>query len=362
MQDLRHGDKFNEDSIMKKITAFIAVCIGLTACYEDFIFDYDYSAIYTMYQYDLRTFIPEEEDLQLSFSVALGGVIENERDRKVHVVLDNDLLVSDLSKFDPTGETQFFTALDGLKGNGKIGDISQSYVSNEFNAAGIASLVALPSSYYKLSSDGNLVIEKGNHTAKLRLTPTDEMFKDEKLLKPYYALAFRIDEADADKVLPEKSFQIMAVKVENTYYGNWYHGGKKVVVKDTDMSILSDQVYPFTLPQDDMKVYTLKTEGIHSVRTNKFSNATGELVLKFQENGNVIVEDPTGTRNIRPVNGQPSRVNGAKLLQDRKIFLNYAWSNGDGTSTYVTDTLYFRNRMRDGMSEWQDENPDHYTK
>lgn len=345
---------------MKKITAFIAVCLGLTACYEDFIFDYDYSAIYTMYQYDLRTFIPEEEDLQLSFSVALAGVIENERDRKVQVVLDNDLLGSDLSVFDPSGETPFFTALDGLKGNAKIGDISQAYVSNEFNAAGVTSLAALPGSYYNLSSDGNLVIEKGSHTAKLSLTPTEDMFKDEKLLKPYYALAFRIVEADADKVLPEKSFQIMAVKVENTYYGNWYHGGKKRVVKDNDNSILSDDAYPFSLPQDDMKLYTLKTEGIHSVKTNKLSNAAGELLLKFQENGEIIVEDPTGVRNIRQVNGQPSRVNGAKLLQDRKIFLNYAWSNGDGTSTYVTDTLYFRNRVRDGMSEWQDENPDHY--
>ena len=32
----------------------------------------------------------------------------------------------------------------------------------------------------------------------------------------------------------------------------------------------------------------------------------------------------------------------------------------DGTVTEVTDTLTFRNRIRDGVNEWQDENPQHY--
>ena len=49
-----------------------------------------------------------------------------------------------------------------------------------------------------------------------------------------------------------------------------------------------------------------------------------------------------------------------RQLQNRKLFLNYRFANGDGTTTYVQDTLTFRNRIRDGVNEWQDENPEHY--
>ena len=52
--------------------------------------------------------------------------------------------------------------------------------------------------------------------------------------------------------------------------------------------------------------------------------------------------------------------NRSKLLQGRKLFLNYTYSSPDGTVTEVTDTLTFRNRIRDGVNEWQDENPQHY--
>ena len=133
-----------------------------------------------------------------------------------------------------------------------------------------------------------------------------------------------------------------------------------LVVKNVDGSVVSDKSYPVSLPQHDSKVYALTTEGIRSVLTDKVSDYAGQLRLRFVDNAKIIVEDPSGQYDIRPINGSPSHHNQAKLLQDRKLYLNYMWNNGDGTSTYVTDTLYFRNRVRDGMSEWQDENPEHY--
>jgi hypothetical protein len=55
--------------------------------------------------------------------------------------------------------------------------------------------------------------------------------------------------------------------------------------------------------------------------------------------------------------------NNAKLLQNRKIFLKYQYTDAVSGFTYhCTDTLTFRNRIRDGVNEWQDENPSHYTK
>ena len=55
-----------------------------------------------------------------------------------------------------------------------------------------------------------------------------------------------------------------------------------------------------------------------------------------------------------------SGFNGARLLQNRKLYLHYRYPNGDGTFTEVRDTLTFRNRIRDGVNEWQDENPKNY--
>jgi hypothetical protein len=54
-----------------------------------------------------------------------------------------------------------------------------------------------------------------------------------------------------------------------------------------------------------------------------------------------------------------SRFNRATLLQDRKIFLAYKYEKG-GNVYHARDTLTFRNRIRDGVNEWQDENPEHY--
>ena len=104
----------------------------------------------------------------------------------------------------------------------------------------------------------------------------------------------------------------------------------------------------------------MTTESVNSVICDKISNMSGRLRLTFAEDGTVAVEDADGLRQLRQIPGIISHHNGAALIQDREIYLNYAWSNNDGTTTYVTDTLAFRNRIRDGINEWQDENSENY--
>lgn len=347
----------------KKIHKFLAllpVAGLLTSCYgEDYLMDYDYSAAYVAYQYDLRTFIPEEE-VQVGFFVGLAGVLDNDRNRSVNVEIDNTLLNSDLSALAPGKSYASFTAIDGFLGKAPFGQVAQDYVTSEVSAAGISSFEPLPSSFYTTSSIEGLAIAKGRHTAEVRITPTEEMFSDGKILKPYYALGFKVNTADVDSLVQEKSFQIMAIKVENRFYGNWYHGGRTRVIKNSTGAVISDESYDRLIPQAETKIYTLTTEGFSSVTTNKIADKDGSLRLTFASDGTVKVEDVSGQKEIREINGQPSRFNGAKLIQDREIYLNYAWSNGDGSTTYVTDTLAFRNRTRDGINEWQDENTQNY--
>ena len=83
------------------------------------------------------------------------------------------------------------------------------------------------------------------------------------------------------------------------------------------------------------------------------------MKLTLNQDGTITVGKSSSSEiNVLP-DGE-SYFNRSKLLQERKIFLKYKYENGDGTTSFVTDTLTFRNRTRDGVNEWQDENPDNY--
>lgn len=88
------------------------------------------------------------------------------------------------------------------------------------------------------------------------------------------------------------------------------------------------------------------------------SSSKPEMKLTLN-GGNVTVSSvPGATYEVQPDGA--STFNQAKLLQNRKIFLKYKYQNSDGNWCYANDTLTFRNRIRDGVNEWQDENPGNY--
>ena len=344
---------------MKKYIFILGLmCSLLTACYGDYTMDYEYTGVYSAYQYDLRSFVIGE-GAKFDFTVALAGIVNNDEDREIKVQIEDELVTGDLSEIYPEAGVAEFTALDGLKGQGKFGLLSQSYVSKAF--AGVSEIRPLPSSYYIVEGIDDLVIRKGRHTAAVTIKATEEMFTDEKAFGAYYAIGFRILEAEADVVVKDRSFEIIGVKCENRFYGNWYHGGKTVIKNDSTGEIISTSEYELTVPQAESKLYTLTTLNANTVRTNKMEGREGYLLLEFNGNDiSISCDDPSVILN--PIQGYPSRFNDAPLLQDRRLSINYSFSNGDGTTTYVYDNLLFRNRIRDGINEWQDENTENYDK
>jgi hypothetical protein len=102
-------------------------------------------------------------------------------------------------------------------------------------------------------------------------------------------------------------------------------------------------------------LYTLTTSGAYKVTSNWFHNISGNMDITCSDGKTLVVSDAEGK-----ITDLGSSWNEDKLLQGRKLYLNYKYSNGDGTSTHVTDTLTFRNRIRDGVNEYQDANPEHY--
>ena len=359
---------------MKKtiyIISLFALSLLAAGCYPDYVEDFDHTAVYMAYQYDLRTFVLGEDE-SFKVGVTLGGTISNGMDRKVCVELDDALVDGDLSQFetydaqseDGNGGIVPFTAFDGMMGKAPVGTLINSYVTNEMNAmpVGFSALKPLPSTYYTVVGDpSGLVIGKGAHTATLTIKAnTEALTADARTVQPYFALGFKITKADADTVLRDKSFEIIAVKYENRFFGNWYHSGKAVTVDNASGSKLDELVYTGTVPQAESDLYVLSTVAASTVRTNRISygQVEGQLDLTF-DGDEITVTDPFGVLAIKS-NGDGSYFNRAKLLQDRKLFLNYKFDNGNGSTTIVTDTLTFRNRVRDGINEWQDENPEHY--
>ena len=338
---------------IKRILPVLAACSLLAGCYEDYVRDYDYSTIYCAYQYDLRTFVVGE-GAKFDFTVSLAGVMKNSKDRKVTVELADDLVTADLPTALGLSDYSPFTAYNGMLGNGKFGALSQSYVSNEIKETGAKSLRVLPSEYYDVEGLGAMNIKAGRHTSAATIKAREEFFKDPSAIAPNYAIAFRITSADADKLVPEKSFEVIAVKYECKFFGYWYYGGQRKIVDNATGKEVKTESYPFAVPQDDSKIYTLTTTGPYSVKTNKIGQKAGSFELVFDgENITATCSDPAVTVGYCYTNNAPA-------IQKRVIYLNYSYDNGDGTTSVVSDYLTFRNRIRDGISEWQDENPENY--
>ncbi|MBR1707042.1 MAG: hypothetical protein IJ721_09710 [Bacteroidales bacterium] len=328
----------------------LAGLVCLTGCYDDYVLDYDYSGVYVAYQYDLRTFVVGE-DPHFDFTVALAGVLENRRDRALDVVLDPGLVTGDLSGF-AEGSCAAFTALDGMLDKAPLGTLSQGYVTTAFT--GVSGLTPLPEAYYTVSGLSGMKIAKGEHTAVATVRMQEAMLDDPAAFTAGYALGFQVRSADADTLLREKSFAVIGVRCENKFYGNWYHGGRTTVMDGDDL--VSESVYETTVPQAEADLCILKTLDGTRVLSDKVGDADGSLVLTFAADGTVAVTSP----DVTILSSEGSRFNGARLLQDRQIYLHYTYETADGALAYVTDTLTFRNRIRDGVNEWQDENPENY--
>jgi hypothetical protein len=325
---------------MKKILMLLIVGFAVSACYEDYILDYDHDGIYFPYQYDVRTFVVGE-GMKIKFGVALGGVRENTRDRIVRYQLDNSLISP--------------ATLAAMQGS------SSGYIKNSLGSE----LKLLPSDYYTLSDESQMVIKKGEHSGTVTLTPDSAAFlSDPETLVGTYAIPLRIvsTDADADSVLQTKDFAVIALKYENMLFGNYWHGGR-TIVKDPAGTAIDTILYQTTIPSPEAKVWKLSTVEPFALTSNGVSDISSssqrEMKITLEAGGNVVVGTvPGATYTVEPDGA--STFNQAKLLQNRKILLNYKYQDATGNWYHATDTLTFRNRIRDGVNEWQDENPANY--
>ena len=325
---------------MKKIFALLILSVALTSCYNDYIKDYDYSAVYFAYQFDVRSLVVGE-GMKVDIGATLGGIMVNGIDRNVNFKLDNTLITADmLTKMQASTEPHIKAAVSL-----------------------VTTLLPLPANYYTLSNTGTMVIKANQHSGTVRLTVDSTRFlSDPATIRSTYVLPFYITTADADSIIEPKRYNVVGIKYENMLFGNYLHGGV-TTVKDATGTTIQTTAYVTAVNQTSTQIWTLTTAAPNAVVSNGYSNQTSTTrqELKLTLNGtDITVGTATGATNTYQANGA-STYNNAKLLQNRMILLNYKYVVGTDTY-YCQDTLTFRNRIRDGVSEWQDENPSHYLK
>lgn len=320
---------------MKKILVFLMLLFLMFSCYDEYVKDFDYNGVYFPNPVNVRTVVVGE-GLKIRVGAEIGGILENTKDRNVNFIIDNNLVTPNV--------------LNKMKNHNWF------WVSDLANEVDI--LRPLPSDYYTLSNSSTIAIKKGWHSGFVTLKIDSAKFLNDSTLNPIYAVPFYITSADADTIVESLRSTIIGLRYENMLFGNYLHGGI-TTVKDLDGKVVETITNPTAVNQVN-EIMQLSTVAPHALVTNGYSrNRSSVPQIKLTLDGNNISISSAPESDIIFEPDGASSFNGIKLLQERKIFLNYKYKEEDYTY-HCQDTLTFRNRIRDGVNEWQDENPENY--
>lgn len=321
----------------------LASLLGLTSCYDDYVKDNPTQAVGFANQTDVRSVIVGE-GMKFSTGVALGGIIDNDRNRLINYEIDYSLV---------NDET-----LSAMKSH------LFSYIQDLCKP--IDALEALPADEYRLRPDGGVdgvvLIREGSHLGQIVIKVDSVKFlSDVSRTTPRFVIPLRLTDGNDTGLIEGKTTSVIGVRYENMLFGNYWHGGETVVTDASGQEVNRIQYYT-TVPQADTKVWTLTTVEPMALTANavggELNGSSAQLKLIQGADGQITVASVDGALYEVEPDGACS-FNRAKLLQDRKIFLKYKYEK-DGLTYHATDTLTFRNRIRDGVNEWQDENPENY--
>ena len=298
------------------LTGFILTT--LIGCkYEGFEEDYDYSTVYFANQFLKRTFVVDEINT-IKVGVVLGGKRYNEADEWIRYSYD-----------DTTG---------------------LSATSYEI----------MPDSYFTLSDEQEMIISEGSFMGEVTITIDPAFFDDAAALDDHYVLPFRIEDTSTDSILSGKDSLLLIMVFESPLFGNYYHNGRVLVKDPIDGSILDTIIYHQEDPvTENVNLWTLYTKGRKSLYTRGIGKyAPSDLTGFFID----IAEDNTlSYRNdtalvARGFDWKLKTADGDNYYnpQTRTLFMNYSYTDVKSFNIcFVTDTLIFRNRILDGVNQWE---------
>ena len=165
------------------ILLFIAVLLGLSSCYDDYVSDYENPNMGFAVAKPLRTVIADR-DMPIYIGVSIGGK------REV------DMAAWDQFVIDP--------AL--VEGSGNV---------------------LLPNNYYTLSDPEYFRVRKSNlPVADVRIDFTEAFYNDPLALKEHYVLPFRMTDNSSGRVREGAVTTVAVIKYISSYAGTYYRMGK----------------------------------------------------------------------------------------------------------------------------------------
>lgn len=328
--------------IINKVFPLLLLMAMISCKNQDWSFpDYKYSTTYFPYQSPVRTLVLGNYDLtdnttdnklQFSIGVAIGGMYNNNQDRHVGYVIDENLC------------------------NNLYSDIGDT-------------IVALPQSYYTLSPIGSVIVPKGKMQGYIDVQLTDAFLNDPRAYKVRYVIPLKITSTETDSILQGKStmvnpdrriasnwtivpkdYTLFGIKYINPYHGKYLHRGKDVI-KNVGGSIVDEVVYR-TKYIEDNEIWYLQTSSRNQVivtglvRRTADSPGSFNMLVTFDGSGNGIISKEA--TSAYPMSGTGKFVTNGDEWGGKKrnaIILNYQITDAvNGQFHQANDTLVIRDR------------------
>jgi hypothetical protein len=333
---------------MKKIIFISLIIIVIFPACENSEWDFpdnEYSTVYFPYQSPVRTIVLGKDYVndntldnqhKCLIMAALGGVYQNKTDVILDVEVDNDLCNN------------------------------LAFANNTSR-----SVLPLPSNYYSLPGEMQIVIPEGKIIGGIEVSLMDAFFADSLAISNNYVIPLVITSVtNADSILQgvsladnanrvnsndwailPKDYILYAVKYINPYDANYLRRGADVVTGNNGNTALNTtNVYHAKYIENDevCRAVTMSLSDVSiSLKTReKDSNidVPFELILSFSASGECNISNPDAASYTASGNG--------RLVEDGDIWggikrdvLHLQYSVDFGTSTHsFTDTLVIRDR------------------
>jgi hypothetical protein len=306
--------------------------------------DYDYTTVYFAYQSPVRTLVLGEDMYDNTLDNAhkckimatMGGVYENNADRILDVAVDNSLT-------------------DNLL----------------FNDGSGRHILPMPSNYYSLAGDMQIVIPSGSISGGIEVQLTDAFFADSLSIENTYVIPLRIESVtNADSILSGKSsksapklfdpadwsvepknYILYCVKYVNPWHGSYLRRGLDEGKGSSGNTALDTTiVYHNQYVERDqvVKLVTVSMDEVSLSLATRDKGNSNDIPFELR-----LVFDSAGKCNISASKGAAYTVSGnGELVKDGDMWgneerdvLHLKYNVDFGTSVHTfTDTLVIRDR------------------
>jgi hypothetical protein len=193
----------------------------------------------------------------------------------------------------------------------------------------------------------------------ISMTIDPSFYEDSHATTDHYAIPFRLYDTSADSILAGKDSLLLLVSFQSRVFGNYYHNGQVLVKDINDGTVLDTIIYHQEEPvTNNVNIWSLSTTTSKTVYTRGLgyyapSDLTG-FYIRVEDDNTLTLEADTVLAG-KGFDWQLEEADGANSYDpDKRImYLSYKFIDvQSGNECIATDTLIFRNRILDGVNQW----------